>query len=173
MFQVPRLIPKKWTAALVPEAAAELYATSIGDETFEPLSAWGSTDLGIVIGNSIFFTLTAEEFERFGLGSADSLSISPPGSRHLWNRRPHREQLAQARPRRFIGTMRCEDMASAFCWRASPSDASIRFLSLAAATPAALDQPRMLRGDTPVSRAASAAPCVTYRSTASALCWSV
>ena len=70
----------------------------MADDAEDPVVGPRAGNLGIVIGNSIFFTLTAEEFERFGLGSADSLSISPPGSRHLWNRRPHREQLAQARP---------------------------------------------------------------------------
>ena len=79
---VPDEPDDKWTPALLPEHALTLY-TELSRTHFEPLQAWGETDLGMVTGNNSYFTLTASEVAMLGLSESDLLSISPPGSRHL------------------------------------------------------------------------------------------
>lgn len=73
----------KWTAALLPSAAFEIYQAFAEGEHFDPLLGWGETYLGAVTGNNAFFTLTNAEAAELGLSSAEVLRISPPGSRHL------------------------------------------------------------------------------------------
>ncbi len=78
----PATAESKWTDALLPKQAASLYQQLQG-EHFEPLSAWGETDLGMVTGNNRYFALSSEEVAKLGLESRELLKISPPGSRHL------------------------------------------------------------------------------------------
>ncbi|WP_437673245.1 N-6 DNA methylase [Sorangium sp. So ce131] len=73
----------KWTEALLPPEAARAYAALTAGPSFEVLSAWGDTDLGMVTGKNTYFTLTAAEVARLGLPEGERLRISPPGSSHL------------------------------------------------------------------------------------------
>lgn len=72
----------KWTPALLPTGAADLYAMLVRD-SFAQLDAWGRTDLGMVTGNNRYFCLTPDEADAIGLTESELLRISPPGSRHL------------------------------------------------------------------------------------------
>lgn len=73
----------KWTAALLPNSAFEIYREFTEGTEFSEMIEWGSTYLGAVTGNNGFFSLTAADAERLGLSAAELLPISPPGSRHL------------------------------------------------------------------------------------------
>jgi adenine-specific DNA-methyltransferase len=73
----------KWTEALLPAPAADLYAELTEGPNFNVLGDWGETDLGMVTGNNKFFALTAAEVSELGLADNELLRISPPGSRHL------------------------------------------------------------------------------------------
>lgn len=73
----------KWTEALLPPEAAEIYASLATSPHFSELLTWGETDLGMVTGNNRYFTMTADDVVRIGLPSTEVRRISPPGSRHL------------------------------------------------------------------------------------------
>ncbi|MER9403335.1 SAM-dependent methyltransferase [Mesorhizobium caraganae] len=73
----------KWTPALIPTDALEVYRDLTQGAHFTKLIEWGDTYLGSVTGNNDFFTLTAEDIERFGLARTEVKKISPPGARHL------------------------------------------------------------------------------------------
>lgn len=80
----PSFSGEKWISALLPgEASASYVALSTDRACIVPLIEWGDPTLGMVTGNNKFFTLTAEDAERFELDSDELLRISPPGSRHL------------------------------------------------------------------------------------------
>lgn len=80
----PTATTDKWVSALLPDGASDVYTALADDhERFEPLLKWGDPTLGMVTGNNRYFTLTAEDVERFGLSERELLRISPPGSRHL------------------------------------------------------------------------------------------
>lgn len=113
----------KWTEALLPPQAAELYASLTTGPHFSELLTWGETDLGMVTGNNRYFTLTAADVARLGLRATETRRISPPGSRHLrgltFTDRTFME-LAQAGQRVFLF---CPD-------RDRPSAAAQRYIEL-------------------------------------------
>lgn len=74
---------QKWTSALLPAQAMELYEQVIDSHSFEVMADWGSTYLGAVTGNNAYFTLTKRRVEELGLRATEVERISPPGSRHL------------------------------------------------------------------------------------------
>lgn len=74
---------EKWTSALLPTRALGLYRQATVGGRFDRLVDWGETYLGAVTGNNRFFTLSASEAARHGLGESDLARISPPGGRHL------------------------------------------------------------------------------------------
>lgn len=79
-------VPKageKWTPALIPANALDLYRELTSGESFTQLIKWGETYLGAVTGNNDFFTLSSHDAARLGLRKSDLVKISPPGSRHL------------------------------------------------------------------------------------------
>jgi len=73
----------KWTSALLPAQAIELYEEVAISDGFEVMADWGSTYLGAVTGNNNYFTLTKGEVAHLGLHASEVVRISPPGSRHL------------------------------------------------------------------------------------------
>lgn len=79
----PPIPEAKWSPALLPSGAADIYATIATGAEFTTLDSWGRTDLGMVSGNNGFFCLTAKRAAELGLGEAELLRISPPGSRHI------------------------------------------------------------------------------------------
>jgi adenine-specific DNA methylase len=73
----------KWTAALLPGGARDVYAALTGGSAFGTLHDWGETTLGMVTGNNRWFALSPRQVEELGLTETDVLPLSPPGSRHL------------------------------------------------------------------------------------------
>ncbi len=73
----------KWTAALLPTGARELYAGLTAAPRFGTLHDWGETTLGAVTGNNRWFALNPERVGELGLADTDVVALSPPGSRHL------------------------------------------------------------------------------------------
>lgn len=73
----------KWTGALLPSRAFELYEGLLDEHGFETMLDWGETYLGAVTGNNDYFTLTRLQAQKLKLQQAELLRISPPGSRHL------------------------------------------------------------------------------------------
>lgn len=88
----------KWMPALLPPAAADVYAGLLTDGSFVPLSDWGDPYLGMVTGNNKSFCLTADHARTLGLTAADLLPICPPGSAHLrglsFTERAHADMVA-------------------------------------------------------------------------------
>jgi adenine-specific DNA-methyltransferase len=78
----PTTAESKWTDALLPKEAISIYQQFRSDR-FEPLLAWGETELGIVTGNNRFFTLSHQDVVTLKLDDLELRKISPPGSRHL------------------------------------------------------------------------------------------
>jgi adenine-specific DNA methylase len=80
----PKDLRDRWSAALVPPAAADLYdALTRPGDGFTPLRSWGETTLGMVTGANGFFVLTPREAVTHGLAETEVLPVCPPGSRHL------------------------------------------------------------------------------------------
>ena len=79
----PPLSNGKWTAALLPGRARELYAGLTAGPQFGTLHDWGETTLGAVTGKNDWFALTPQRVDELGLSQSDVVPISPPGSRHL------------------------------------------------------------------------------------------
>lgn len=73
----------KWTGALLPSEAFELYDEVLDSDGFEVMLDWGETYLGTVTGNNDFFTLPRSHVTKLKLTQSEVLRISPPGSRHL------------------------------------------------------------------------------------------
>ncbi len=73
----------KWTPALLPGRARDLYADLTAGSAFDTLHDWGETTLGAVTGNNRWFALTPRQVEELALAESDLVPISPPGSRHL------------------------------------------------------------------------------------------
>jgi hypothetical protein len=95
---------EKWTHALLPETARDLYRDLTLGGHFGRLLDWGETYLGAVTGNNDFFCLAEPDVARLGL-HADVLRISPPGARHLRGPRfggPAWRQLARDGGRCFL-----------------------------------------------------------------------
>ncbi len=73
----------KWTAALLPGRARDLYADLTAGPRFGTLHSWGETTLGAVTGNNRWFALSPQRVRELKLTETDVVAISPPGSRHL------------------------------------------------------------------------------------------
>ncbi|GAB6900091.1 Eco57I restriction-modification methylase domain-containing protein [Kineosporia succinea] len=72
----------KWTPALIPAEPLRLFDRLL-QGLFTTLDAWGRVSLGIVTGNNGYFALSTDQAAARGLGPADLLPLSPPGSSHL------------------------------------------------------------------------------------------
>lgn len=112
---------EKWTGALLPSQAFELYDETLVGGSFEVLLDWGETYLGAVTGNNDFFTLTRSQAKSLRIPQSELVRISPPGSRHLkgltlsdhaW------EALAEADERCFL-----------FAPSDSPSKAALKYIA--------------------------------------------
>jgi adenine-specific DNA-methyltransferase len=90
----------KWTPALLPVPAREVYDALLTSPATSPLQTWGETTLGAVTGNNRYFTRTPSQVALAGLDPArDLVPLSPPGSRHLRGlalTRPHWTALGAA-----------------------------------------------------------------------------
>jgi adenine-specific DNA methylase len=73
----------KWTAALLPDGARQVYEGVTAGSSFGTLHDWGETTLGMVTGNNRWFALSPQRVAELGLADADVVPLSPPGSRHL------------------------------------------------------------------------------------------
>ena len=73
----------KWTAALLPGGARDLYAGLTSGASFGTLHDWGETTLGAVTGKNDWFALSPQQVAELGLTETDVVPVSPPGSRHL------------------------------------------------------------------------------------------
>lgn len=82
----------KWTDALVPPAARDIYREIENGGAFGRMLEWGETTLGAVTGNNRYFAMAPERVAELGLEGADLVAISPTGSRHL----RHRLDLTEA-----------------------------------------------------------------------------
>ncbi|PTQ12399.1 SAM-dependent methyltransferase [Sphingomonas oleivorans] len=74
---------QKWTSALLPAAALDIYARLTEGPGFTNMLGWGETYLGAVSGNNDWFSLDRAQAAKLGLKSNELLGISPPGSKHL------------------------------------------------------------------------------------------
>lgn len=73
----------KWTAALLPPAALQVYGPLVSGAEFTGLQTWGETTLGSVTGRNAYFALSPAQAHELGLREDETLALSPPGSRHL------------------------------------------------------------------------------------------
>jgi adenine-specific DNA-methyltransferase len=72
----------KWTDILVPKKHRGLYREVIA-EHFQPLSEYGTAELGSVTGANKFFAISESTRLEYGLVESQLVKISPPGTRHL------------------------------------------------------------------------------------------
>jgi adenine-specific DNA-methyltransferase len=86
----------KWTDLLLPHRQRQLFKRVVA-EHFVPLSAYGTTELGIVTGANPFFTLAESTRLRFRLQEDQLVRISPPGTKHLQGTTFSRQQWAALR----------------------------------------------------------------------------
>lgn len=73
----------KWTGALLPSQAFDLYQETLAGDGFDVMLDWGETYLGAVTGNNDYFTLTRANAKELKLSQKELVPISPPGSKHL------------------------------------------------------------------------------------------
>lgn len=73
----------KWTPALLPASAWEVYAGLVAGDGFTGLQSWGETTLGAVTGRNSYFALSPAQARRLRLRQTETVALSPPGSRHL------------------------------------------------------------------------------------------
>lgn len=73
----------KWTPALLPATALEVYAPLVAGAGINGLQTWGETTLGAVTGRNRYFALSPAQVAGLRLRPAETLPLSPPGSRHL------------------------------------------------------------------------------------------
>lgn len=73
----------KWTPALLPATALEIYAPLVSGDGFTGLQTWGETTLGAVTGRNSYFALSPARASQLRLRPTETLPLSPPGSRHL------------------------------------------------------------------------------------------
>ncbi|MGK2881859.1 MAG: N-6 DNA methylase [Mycobacterium sp.] len=73
----------KWTAALIPTPALDIYTATAEGGVFGPLQQWGETTLGAVTGRNAFFAVSPQRAQELRLRDDETLPLSPPGSRHL------------------------------------------------------------------------------------------
>jgi adenine-specific DNA-methyltransferase len=74
---------EKWTPALIPTDALDVYRNTTAQTNVETLLNWGESYLGAVTGNNKYFTLTGKQIVELGLTKQDLRPISPPGTRYL------------------------------------------------------------------------------------------
>lgn len=74
---------EKWTPALLPALAFDMYQRLVSSENVEQFSDWGNTFLGIVTGNNSYFALNKDIISKYELCTSDYLPLIPPGSQHL------------------------------------------------------------------------------------------
>ncbi|KQN00182.1 methyltransferase [Sphingomonas sp. Leaf230] len=119
---------QKWTPALLPAAALEVYARLTEGSNFATLLDWGETYLGAVTGNNDFFALSRSDAARLKLKAGELLVISPPGSKHLrgmtfsqaaW------EDLAKDSKRCFLFTPGAKPSAAALAYIATGEEAGV------------------------------------------------
>ena len=73
----------KWTDLLIPEDARGLLRRVV-DESFVPLSKYGTCELGTVTGANAFFTLSQGTKDSYGLQEGRHVQrCVPPGTKHL------------------------------------------------------------------------------------------
>lgn len=75
----PREPKAKWTDALSVDVATSAL-TSLAQDMFVPLSAWGRVSSGLVTGANAFFVLNATRVKELGLADSELVSVLPPGS---------------------------------------------------------------------------------------------
>ena len=73
----------KWTGSLLSAGALAAYTSLAEGSGFTALQDWGDTTLGMVTGNNRYFVMSPLRAQELGLGRAELLPLSPPGSRHL------------------------------------------------------------------------------------------
>jgi adenine-specific DNA-methyltransferase len=79
----PTDVSAKWTPALLPATALEVYDPLISGIGFGDLAEWGDTTLGAVTGRNDFFALSPSQARALRLRPSETIPLSPPGSRHL------------------------------------------------------------------------------------------
>lgn len=79
----PKRPADKWTGLLVGAEALRPLRQLRDSGAFTDLEHWGDTTLGMVTGNNGYFALSPARARELGLGRADLLRLSPPGSAHL------------------------------------------------------------------------------------------
>jgi len=79
----PKRPADKWTGLLVGADALRPLRRLRESEAFTDLENWGDTTLGMVTGNNSYFALSPARARELGLGRADLVRLSPPGSAHL------------------------------------------------------------------------------------------
>jgi adenine-specific DNA-methyltransferase len=75
----------RWLTGLLDSAVSTALSGLSGrpDGDFVDLAEWGDPNLGMVTGSNNFFAITEKERSDLRLRPDETLSISPPGSRHL------------------------------------------------------------------------------------------
>ncbi len=102
----PDSLDGKWTPALIPPKALDVYERLLASARYTTLGEWGDTTLGMVTGGNRYFALSPAEAREHGIGGGELLPLSPPGSRHLrgisFTERAHRTLGAQGRATRLF-----------------------------------------------------------------------
>lgn len=80
---VPQDPADKWVSGLIGAAPVDALHALHAAGRFSVLQQWGETTLGMVTGNNGFFALSPQRAKELGLGPAELLPLSPPGSAHL------------------------------------------------------------------------------------------
>lgn len=73
----------RWSAGLMSPAGSTAFERATASDGFCVLERWGDTTLGIVTGNNRFFAVSPAKADELGLAPTDTVTLSPPGSRHL------------------------------------------------------------------------------------------
>lgn len=73
----------RWSAGLLTAGGLSAFVKVTDGTGFNTLGRWGDTTLGMVTGNNKYFALSPAKVEELGLSDSDTISLSPPGSRHL------------------------------------------------------------------------------------------
>lgn len=79
----PKRPADKWTGLLIGVDALHPLRKLRESGAFTDLEEWGDTTLGMVTGNNSYFALSPARARELGLGRADLVRLSPPGSAHL------------------------------------------------------------------------------------------
>ncbi|MGH3669483.1 MAG: N-6 DNA methylase, partial [Pseudonocardiaceae bacterium] len=73
----------KWTPALLPASALQVYTPLVAGDGFTGLQTWGETTLGAVTGSNRYFAISPGQAGGLRLTETETVPLSPPGSRHL------------------------------------------------------------------------------------------